>query len=100
MSWPHIDSVVVKGMPLRAEVEHVQAGPTSMTSVVATEQASFGFCMLCVDMQTLEQWNRHGPKCCLCCTCACQLGIESKCQSMVRHECIHCSKKAHFVGML
>jgi len=34
---------------------HVQAGPSSMTSVVATEQASFGCCMLLVSTQTLEQ---------------------------------------------
>ncbi|KAL0046727.1 hypothetical protein WJX82_008470 [Trebouxia sp. C0006] len=38
MSWPHIGSVVVKGVPLHARVMHVQAGPSSMTSVVATEQ--------------------------------------------------------------
>jgi len=46
---------VVKGMPLHAGVVRVQAGPTSMTSVVAAEQASFGCCMLLVCMQTLEQ---------------------------------------------
>jgi len=28
----------VKGVPLHARVMHVQAGPSSMTSVVATEQ--------------------------------------------------------------
>ena len=55
MSWPRIGSVVVKGVPLHARVMHVQAGPSSMTSVVATEQASFGCCMLLVSTQTLEQ---------------------------------------------
>ena len=54
MSWPHIDSVVVKGVPLHAKVVHVQAGPPSMTSIVATEQASFRCCMLLVGMHTHE----------------------------------------------
>ncbi|KAL0022358.1 hypothetical protein WJX77_003500 [Trebouxia sp. C0004] len=38
VSWPNIDSVVVKGLPLHAKVVHVQAGPTSMTSLVTPQQ--------------------------------------------------------------